>query len=199
MRERGRGGKPRKPLRRMGVCPSFAEPLKMCRCFVLERNEEQSKMQAEANDRKLALEAVWRGACEELGMPVTGDCERFKYRNRTLDLDQHHRGSGHCNGRCRMDRDAQWAMVGGGVHRVDVRHLDYSQKCQQDKTHHGHQLQCTRLCAAFPAQKCLKSCQHTYPCSKNTHLLDALTPEMVRDCFGFSCCKIAQPSLLPLV
>jgi hypothetical protein len=84
-------------------------------------------------------------------MPVTGDCVRFKYRGRTLDLDQHHHGSGHRNGRRRMHRNAQRAMVGIGVYRVDVRHLDYSQQAQQDKTHHGHQRQSTRLCAAFPA------------------------------------------------
>jgi hypothetical protein len=60
---------------------------------------------------------------------------------------------------------------------VNVSHLDNSQQGQQYQTHQGNNRQSPWLCATFPAWKCLKSCQNTFPGLKDTHVLDALKAE----------------------
>jgi hypothetical protein len=97
----------------------------------------------------------------------------------------------HCN--------AQRAMVGIGIYRVNVGHLHHGQQGQQDKTHYRGSRQGTGPCAAIPAQKCLQSDQHTNPCFKNTRLLDASVEGKVRFRTGFSFHKTGQPSLDPCV
>jgi hypothetical protein len=123
----------------------------MHRCFALIKKRSATKIKAEKNDRKLALEAVRRGACEKLGMPMADDSVRSIFRGSSLKLHQHHYGSGHRHRRRGMHRNAQRAMVGIGIYRVNVDYLHHGQKHQQNKTHHGRQRQSTRLCAAFPA------------------------------------------------
>jgi hypothetical protein len=50
-------------------------------------------------------------------------------------------------------------MVGIAVRRMDVRHLDYGQKRQQDQAHHSRYLQSTWLWVAICSEACPKSCQ----------------------------------------
>jgi len=76
-------------------------------------------------------------------MPETYDRPRFKNRGHCFDLDQHDHGSRHRNGRGCVHDDAQRAMVGVALDRVEVRHLDDGQQRQQDKTHHGDHRQST--------------------------------------------------------
>jgi hypothetical protein len=89
-----------------------------------------------------------------------------------LNLHQHdNRGRNRHRNR-RMHRNAQRAMVGVGIHRMNVRHLYNGQKCKQNKTHQGRYRQSSKfgvgLRAAISTQICLKFCQHTIPYFKNT-------------------------------
>ncbi len=96
-------------------------------------------------------------------MPVPGDRAGLKNRRSALDLDQNYYCGRDRHRRRRMHHDAQRAVVGIGVYLVHVRDLRHGQQCQQSQAHQGDQLQSTWPRAAFPAQKSLKSCQHTYP------------------------------------
>ena len=82
------------------------------------------------NDRKLALEAIRRGAGEKLRMPIAADRERFTYWGSSLKRDQHHHGSGRRHRHRRMHGNAQRAMVGIGIYRVNVGHLHHGQQGQ---------------------------------------------------------------------
>jgi len=114
-------------------------------------------------DRKLALNAVGRGTCKKLRMPVAGDRMHHKNRRLALNLDQHHDSRGHRYRRRRVHHNTQRTMIGIRIDRVDVRNLRHRQQRQQNQTHNGRHPQSTRLRTAFPAENGLKSCQHTDP------------------------------------
>ncbi len=101
-------------------------------------------------------------------MPVTRNCARFKYRRSTFYLHQHHNGCRHRHRRRSVHHNAKRAMVGIGFQLVHVRHLRDGQERQQNQTHERRNRQSSKPCAALPAQKCSKSCQHTIPDIKNT-------------------------------
>jgi hypothetical protein len=84
-----------------------------------------------------------------------------------------------------MHGNAKRAMVRIRVYRMDVRHLGHREQSEQNQTHNGRHRQSTSLCAAFSAQKCLKSCQHTYPCFKNTHYWTRTKPGWLWVARGF--------------
>ncbi len=112
---------------------------------------------------KDSLAAGGRGAREELGMPVADDSVRLKNRGGDLDLDQDDHGRADRDGRRGVHHNAERAVIGIGVHRMDVSHLDYCEQRQQDKTHHGGNRQSAWLCAAIPAEVCPECCQTTTP------------------------------------
>jgi hypothetical protein len=101
-------------------------------------------------------------------MPVAGDSVRFKNRGSALDMDQDHHGGRHCDWGCRMHYYAKGAMVGCGLNRVNVCHLDQGEQCKQEKTYHRDHRQATMLCPAFPTEIFKWSCQYTSPYVKNT-------------------------------
>jgi hypothetical protein len=55
----------------------------------------------------------------------------------TGDSDQHNHGRGGGNGRCRVQNDAQRAMVPIALERMVVGHLGHGQQGQQDQTQQG--------------------------------------------------------------
>ena len=97
-------------------------------------------------------------------MAVQDDRAHYKNRGRGLNLDEHN----HCRDdgdRCsRLHRDAQRAMVGIRLQRVHVRHLDHSQKRQQNQTQHRGCPESAWLPAAAPTKICLQTCQQISPC-----------------------------------
>jgi hypothetical protein len=161
---------PRSPLRIWGR--SFRNSLSLSEmpcCFVLQRGTKRNGKQIEQENRRLALEAGWRGTREELRMPVASDGACFKNRLGCLDVHQHDDG-GCDRDRCRrMHHDAERAVIGVGIDRVDVGYLHHRQQRQQHQTHNGCQRQSTKLCAAISAEICLKCSQNIDPLLKNTH------------------------------
>jgi hypothetical protein len=75
----------------------------------------------------------------------------FEYWRARLDLNQDNDGSRNCHGRCRMHHDAQRAVIGVGVERMYVRHLDHRQQRQQDQAHNGDNRPGVLSGAAIPA------------------------------------------------
>jgi len=84
-----------------------------------------------------------------------------------------------------MHGNAQRAMVGVRVYRMNVCYLHRSEQSEQNQTHNSCNRQSTSLCAAFPARKCLKSCQRKYPCFKNTHYWTRAEPSWLWGGRGF--------------
>jgi hypothetical protein len=117
------------------------------------------KDQADAKKSERRLAAAGRGTNEELGVPIAGDRLRLENGRAGLDLNQNNNGSCNRDGRGCMEQDAEGAVVGIGIDRMHVRHLDYGEERQQDKTHDGDHRQSEQLCAAFSAEVCLKCCQ----------------------------------------
>src|ERR1035441_6285276 len=116
--------------------------------------------------RKDGLAAGWRRTCNEFRMPVPNHGLRLNGGGCGLDLDQYaHRGHNR-DGRRRVHCNAQRAMVGIAVQRMHVRHLHHGKQRQQDQAHQDGQRQSAWLCAAFPAEICLKSCQQITPESR---------------------------------
>jgi hypothetical protein len=68
---------------------------------------------------------------------------RLDYRRSSLDLNQDNNGCGNCNRCRRVHHDAQRAIVGICVERVNVRNLHHGQQRQQDQAHHGDDRQGT--------------------------------------------------------
>jgi hypothetical protein len=96
--------------------------------------------QAELENCEDALAGGWGGTGEELRMPVTDDRARSEDRGRRFDLDQGDHCSRYCDGRGCMHDNAQRAMVGVALNRMDVRHLDYGQQRKKDKAHDGQDM-----------------------------------------------------------
>src|ERR1039458_1379875 len=84
-----------------GLSDSPSQPVEMRRSLAAKRGKGNAN-HAELKNRKLALVAGGRGAREELGMPVAGARARLKNRGGGFDLDQHHLGSRHRDGRGRV-------------------------------------------------------------------------------------------------
>jgi len=124
---------------------------------------------------ELALDAGWRGSREQLRMPVTRNRLRLKGGDAALHMHQHHDGCGNRNRRRRMHHDAERAVVGIRVYLVDVRHLNHGKQGQQEQAHYRSNRQQACLCAAFAAQKCLNSCQSTFPCFIDVPLFQGYT------------------------
>jgi hypothetical protein len=74
-------------------------------------------------------------------MPIPRDRSRFKNRRSRLYLNQNDNRRGQDDRRGRLQQNAKRAVVGIGVHRMHVRHLNYGKQRQQDEAHHGHHRQ----------------------------------------------------------
>jgi hypothetical protein len=82
-------------------------------------------------------------------------------------------GRGGSNGHHRVHDNAELAVIGVRLVRVQVRDLSHGQHRQQNQTENGHcrqkagqeARQKARLGAAFAAENCLKSCQSMEPSS----------------------------------
>ena len=147
-----------------GLLPILVSQLVTSRGSIARRNGLCANgIRLKLEDREKALAAYRRGACKELGMPITGDRSRLKNRSAGLDLDQNYCGSGNRYGRGRVHHDAERAMIGIGFHRMHVRHLDKSQQRKQNQADQGHCRQSTRLCAAFIPEMRLELRQPTTP------------------------------------
>lgn len=101
-------------------------------------------------------------------MPVAGDFARLNQRLGGSKAHQNHHGREHRNRRGRVQRDAQLAMVGIAVYRMDVRHLDDGQQRQQGQTKQSGCPESPWLPAVAPAVISLESCQSAFPYFKNT-------------------------------
>jgi hypothetical protein len=134
--------------------------------------------QAETEDRKDALTAGGRGACEELGAPIPDGRAGLDERRGGHSADQDNDRRNHRNRRGRMHRDAQLAMVGIAIGRMDVRHLNDGEERQQDQAQESHSSESARLLEAAPAEMCLQPAQSTvlasdHPWLQGYRVLDA--------------------------
>ena len=96
-------------------------------------------------------------------MPIAGDRARLKNRRSGLDLNQNDNCRRQGNRRGSVQQNTKRAVVGIGIYRMHVRHLDYGQQRQQDQAHDGDDRQSGSLCTPSPAELSLKSCQSTTP------------------------------------
>jgi hypothetical protein len=77
-------------------------------------------------------------------MPVSDDRANFKeYWRGGSKPDQDNHDQHNHDGRDRVHHDAYCAMVGVAFGRMNVRHLDNSQKRQQDQAHYRRHFQST--------------------------------------------------------
>jgi hypothetical protein len=76
---------------------------------------------------------------------------RLKNRRGGLDVDQDNHGCRNGYRRCRVHHDAQRAVVGIGIERVNVGHLGHGQERQQDQAHNGDGRPGSQPGAAIPA------------------------------------------------
>ncbi|MGA2887237.1 MAG: hypothetical protein ABSE51_04245 [Terracidiphilus sp.] len=105
------------------------------------------------------LAACGRRAREELGVPMPDDRPRLNERCGGPDSDQDNHRCHHRNGRSRVHRDAQRAMVGIRVERVCVRHLNQGQQREQGQTHQSRRPESAWLRAVTTADLILQPCQ----------------------------------------
>ena len=63
-------------------------------------------------------------------------------RHKRLHLDKDNQRRRNSQGSGRMQNHADWTMVGVGVHRVNVRHLDEGEQGQQGQAHQHHHIGC---------------------------------------------------------
>ena len=78
-------------------------------------------------------------------MTVADHNARFYNWRLGPDPDQEDNCRGHRNRRRRVHGNAELAMIGVGLQRMDVRHLDHGQQRQQGKTHYRDHRQSTQL------------------------------------------------------
>ena len=84
-------------------------------------------------------------------------------------MHQHNDSGGDCDRRRGMHHDAERAVIGVGIDRVDVGYLHHRQQRQKYQTYDGSHRQGTKPCAAISARICLKYSQNIDPLLKNTH------------------------------
>ena len=115
-------------------------------------------------------------------MPLAGNYDGFGLRSGSSQLHDRDDSRRGCNGHHGVHDNAQLAVVGIRLVRVQVRDLCNDQHRQQNQTKNGHRRQKAGqeapLCAAFAAENCLKSCQPMEPSGsilqKDLKSLDAL-------------------------
>jgi hypothetical protein len=71
-------------------------------------------------------------------MAMANDHASFEKRSQGADSDQNDCGGQCGDRRCRMHGDAERAMVGIGLNRMDVSDLDNYQQSQQGQAHQAH-------------------------------------------------------------
>lgn len=118
--------------------------------------------QTERKIEKDALAAIGRGACVELGVPVADDSARFNDWLGGSDSDQDDRSRHNRNRRRRVHGDAELAVVGIAIERMDVRHLDHGQQRHQGQTQQSCCPESAWLWVATIAEIRLQSCEQKH-------------------------------------
>lgn len=121
---------------------------------IIQSGRKRRIVQLELGNRKLALQANWRGAGIELRVPVTHCRALFGGLRLNADLDQHNDRRGDCHRRCRMHHDADRTVVRVAIGCVKVRDLGHSQQRKQNQANEGHRrhgieagsASCSRIC-----------------------------------------------------
>jgi hypothetical protein len=153
MREIGRQEIARHPRVHLGLFPTQLVSLWGCANALPPLGAMSKTDQVETlRDRGLAQAAGrWR-ACKKLGMPIACNRARLKNWRSSLYLNQDNDRGSYGDRRGCLQQNAKRAVVGIGVYRMHVRHLNYGQQRQQDKAHHGDHRQSKWLCVASPAE-----------------------------------------------
>ena len=94
---------------------------------------------------------------------MADDRTRLNQRLRPSDPDKDDQDGYDCNRRGRVHRNAQLAMVGIRVERMDVRHLDHGEQRQQGQTQQRRCPESVWLPAAAPTIIWLQSGQQIHP------------------------------------
>ena len=94
---------------------------------------------------------------------MADDCARLNQRLGPSDPDKDDQDGNDRNRRGRVHRNAQLAMVGIRVARMDVRHLDHGEQRQQGQTQQRRCPESVWLPAATPANIWLQSSQQIHP------------------------------------
>ena len=110
-----------------------------------------------------ALAGDRRRANEEANLPLAGNYDGLGLGRGSSQLHDDDDGRSGGDGHHRVHDNAQLAMVGVGLFGMQVRRLGDGQQRKQDKTEHRHGRQGAGPRPAFPAEKCLKSCQSFLP------------------------------------
>jgi hypothetical protein len=98
--------------------------------------------QTEDADRKDELAADRRRSNKEGGIPASGDDANVKWNRRSnSDPDQDYRDQHDHDRHDRVHRNAQCAMVGIVIGRMDVRYLGDCKQREQDQAHNRRHLQ----------------------------------------------------------
>ena len=150
-------------------------------------------MRGPERKRRDALAGDGRGANKEADLPVAGNYDGFGLRSGSSQLHDRDDSRRGCNGHHGVHDNAQLAVVGIRLVRVQVRDLCNDQHRQQNQTKNGHRRQKAGqeapLCAAFAAENCLKSCQPMEPSGsilqKSLRSLDALGLEGLHLSYDF--------------
>lgn len=89
---------------------------------------------------------------------MTSDSPDLKHGSGHRNLNQRDEGHGGHDRRGRVHHDAQRTMIGIAAFLMAMRHLGYSQQCQQNQTDKGHGRKSTGLSASTTLRACLESC-----------------------------------------
>ena len=135
-------------------------------------------------------------------MPLAGNYDGFGLRSGSSQLHDRDDSRRGCNGHHGVHDNAQLAVVGIRLVRVQVRDLCNDQHRQQNQTKNGHRRQKAGqeapLCAAFAAENCLKSCQSMEPSGsilQNASIdLDALCLDGLHLSYDFAASREKTPA-----
>jgi hypothetical protein len=118
-----------------------------------------------------------------------GNCDGIGLGRESSQLHDHNGGRRGSNGHHSVHDNAQLAVVGVRLVRVQVRDLSNDQHRQQNQTKGGDGRQKAGPDAAFTAEICLKSCQSMEPSSSILQIeptdLDALGLERMHLSYDF--------------
>jgi hypothetical protein len=109
----------------LGLFPIVRYSLWECENALPRSRQSAKQIKLERENRKKALAAGGRRACEKLGMPITSDRARLKIRGAGLNLNQDNHSRSNGDRRGGMQQNTKGAMVGIGVYRMHVRNLHH--------------------------------------------------------------------------
>ena len=129
---------------------------------------------------------------------MAGNYDGFGLRSGSSQLHDRDDSRRGCNGHHGVHDNAQLAVIGVRLARVQVRDLGNDEHRQQDQTKNGHRRQKASLGAAFAAENCLKTCQSMEPSGsilQNASIdLDALGLEGLHLSYDFAASREKTPA-----